>query len=102
MSDILDIIEELKDNSIRYTDCNPGNLVLKNNQVHLIDFDPNYVHFDFDKKNMRKLLESYDDLFFVLSKRFELIDMTAFYPKDFKAMRKRLTKVENKIMKNMR
>ena len=37
------------ENGIYYLDINPGNIVLSDNQIKLIDFDYYYVRFD--KKN---------------------------------------------------
>lgn len=102
LRDILDGLEELNDNSIGYSDSNPGNFILSNNKVQLIDFDPNYLFYDIDKNSVKKLLSNYDELVFLLCRRFELIDLPAFQPKDFKGMRKRLDKVENKVYKLMR
>lgn len=102
LRDILDVIEELRDNSIGYSDTNPGNFVFSDNNVQLIDFDPNYIFYDIDKKGVKRILTSYDELVFVLCRRFGLIDLPAYYPKDFKGMRKRLDKVENKVYKLMR
>ncbi len=99
LEDILDIIEELSDNNVYYFDTNPGNFVIKDNQVHLIDFDAKYIKYEVDKKLFRKLLLNYDELVFLTNKRFELCDLCAYKPKNFEGMRKHLVKVENRVMK---
>ena len=97
LSDILDITEELADNGIYYYDNHPGNFVFKDNEVQLIDFDPAHIKYEVDKKGYRKMLENYDQLVFLLNKRFELADLCVYYPKNIKGMRKHLIKIENKI-----
>ena len=99
---ILNALEELKDHSILYYDSNPGNFVIHNNQVEIIDFDHRCLRYEESKENIRKMLENFDELVFLVTKRLGLIDLPAFYPRNFKSMRKQLTKVENKIRKNMR
>ena len=102
LSNILDILEELKDNDILYTDSNMGNFIFKDNKVHLIDFEPPYVLHEQNKENIKKVLHWYDTLMFLLNRRFELIELCSYKPKDFEHMRKRLVKVENKVRKSMR
>ncbi len=100
MRDILGIIEELKDYGFYYTDSNMGNFIFKDNQVHLIDFEPLYMR-EASKENLKIVLKWYDELLFIVNKRFNLIDLPVYKPKDFKSMSKRLDKVENKVRKNM-
>lgn len=102
LSDVLDSIEELKEHGLGYMDCNPGNVILDNNKVRLIDFDPNYMEYEMGKKTDFELLKCYDTLVFVANKRFQLCDLPTYKPKDFKAMRKRLVKIENKVQKRLR
>ena len=97
----LDRLEELVDNGLYYTDCNTGNILFSGGESHLIDFDPGYVRMP-SKENAKVILDSYDTLMFVTLKRLGLIDLCAYKPKDFKAMRKRLEKVENKVRRRMR
>ena len=44
--DILNILQELIDNNIYYLDINPGNFVIFDNQVKLIDFDYRLIQFE--------------------------------------------------------
>ena len=61
-NDILSIIEELLDNSIYYTDINPGNIVLHDNKVKLIDFDYRFVHFQENNLRYKIVMSGYDYL----------------------------------------
>jgi len=100
-SDMVDIIEELVDNNISYFDTNPSNFVFSNNQIKLIDFDPecDRIKYEVDKKSIRKILKEIDFLVFVVTKRFQLADLCEHYPRSFKGYRKHLVKIENKIRK---
>lgn len=55
----LDLIQEMFDNGIYYTDINPGNLILKDNELKLIDFDPHFVKFDNKDKRLLSIMNSY-------------------------------------------
>ena len=101
LSDIISIIEELKDNEILYIDSNPGNFVLFNNQAKLIDFDPSYnrIRYGNDKHDIREVLKGIEELVFLANKRFGLYDLYVSRIKSFDAMRKHLVKVENKVRK---
>ena len=43
--DVLDIISSMYDNNISYTDIHPGNFILYDNQVKVVDFEPNYLYY---------------------------------------------------------
>ena len=49
LTDILKIISDMYDNNISYLDIHPGNFLLYNNEVKIIDFEPNYLYLK--KKN---------------------------------------------------
>lgn len=74
---IIDIVEELVINKIYYTDLNPGNFLVKNDIIKLIDFESSFISFDGGYKhiinnliNLLKLLKEnlnvdfnfYDDI----------------------------------------
>lgn len=63
LSNILKIVKLLYDNGIIYTDINPGNFVICNNEIKIIDFDPKYLFYeDNDNYYLSKLLLNYEDL----------------------------------------
>ena len=54
--DIVTNIEEMFDNRIYYTDINPGNFILTDNRVKIIDFEPDNVKFDERDKRLRNII----------------------------------------------
>ena len=61
--DIINIIEKMYKESIIYTDINPGNFLVYNNSVKIIDFESNYVRFT-NKRNeyFKSMLSNYNIL----------------------------------------
>ena len=57
--DILNLLNEMFENGVYYTDSNPGNIVLHNNQPKIIDFDFRYVKFDNKDKMLKAVLNNY-------------------------------------------
>lgn len=98
-NDILDILEELQNNGISYFDSNPGNFILKDNQVKLIDFDPKYLKYGITNENIKETLSRFDDLLFHTHLNLRLDNLSIYKAKDFQTMRKHLIKLENKIRK---
>lgn len=97
--DILRIIEELYENDIYYTDVHPGNFVLYNNKVKLIDFDPQYVHCRerFDKNSMKSILHNYENLLYKLNKGLLDNILCVYRANNFNNMREYVKKLEKKI-----
>lgn len=99
LNNILDILEELQNSSISYLDSNPSNFLIKDNQIKLIDFDPKYIYYGLNNKNISATLSRFDDLVFFLHLNLKLDNLTIYQAKNFKAMRKHLIKLENKMRK---
>lgn len=99
LNNILDILEELQNNGISYIDSNPSNFLIKDNQIKLIDFDPKYLYYGLNNKNICATLLRFDDLIFFLHLNFKLDNLAIHQSKNFKAMRKHLVKLENKMRK---
>jgi len=100
LNDILDILEELQNNGISYLDSNPTNIILKDNQVKLIDFEPKYLLYELTSENIKKTLSRFDDLVFYTHINFKLGNLPIYNSKNFKTMHKHLIKLENKTRKN--
>ena len=49
LNDILNIIESLFDNNVFYFDINYGNFLVSQNEMKIIDFEPNHMSFTKDK-----------------------------------------------------
>ena len=99
LNKILDILEELQDNGISYIDSNPSNFLIKDNQIKLIDFDPKYLLYGLNNKNINATLKRFDDLVYVLHLDFKIANLPIYKAKNFKTMRKHLVKLENKMRK---
>ena len=99
LNNILDILEELQNNGISYLDSNPSNFLIKDNKIKLIDFEPKYLYYGLNNKNICATLLRFDDLVFFLHLNFKLDDLAIHQAKNFKAMRKHLVKLENKMRK---
>ena len=55
LDDVLDLVYEMFENGVYYFDLNAGNLILIDNRVKIIDFDPRFVKFD-DKDNRLEII----------------------------------------------
>ena len=99
LNEILNVLEELQENGLSYIDSNPSNFLIKDNQIKLIDFDPKYLLYGLNKKNINATLERFDDLVFYLHQNFKLANLTIYKAKNFDVMRKHLVKLENKMRK---
>lgn len=99
MLDILDLLEELFNNGVYYTDIHTGNFVIHNNQIKLIDFDYNYIHFikNIDKKLLDIILWNYSRLFFYINKVYNLGEFGLDECHDFKYMKKFVKSMENHV-----
>ena len=98
-NEILDILEELQNNNIIYLDNNASNFIIKDNQIKLIDFEPQYLKYETNNKNIKRLLKSFDDLLYTIYSNLKLDDLVIHNSKDFKNMRKYLLKIENSMHK---
>lgn len=59
LHDVLDNIYEMFENEIYYIDISEGNIILNNNEVKIIDFDPIWVRFDLKDKMLEKIIWFY-------------------------------------------
>ena len=98
-NEILDILEELYDNGVCYFDSNSTNFVFKDNDVNLIDFDPQYIYFRKSRGPLLQTLCSFDGLVDKMNNRFIAHDEFIYLPSGFNGFRKHLVKVENRVRK---
>ncbi len=101
MYDTLLLIEELFENNVYYTDVHRGNFILSNNEVKLIDFDYSFIHYkeQRDNKLMRMVLQNYDDMLFMMMKRFGLGEIPYYRVNSFENMKKRVKRIEDQVRK---
>ena len=99
LNDVLDIIYEMYENGIYYTDSNPGNFVLVDNKVKLIDFDHRYVKFNDKDMNLKYVLSGYNYLLNAIKRTYELGNQELCPFKNFEQGKQYVKKMENSIRK---
>ena len=74
--DMLNIISGLYDNKVMYLDIHPGNFLLYNNDVKLIDFEPNYIYLK-QKTGFyyNRILHNYSIMVHTICRRLEFKDV---------------------------
>lgn len=82
---ILEQIEQLFEKGIMYLDIHPGNIVFYQNEIKLIDFDPDYIRFNRLKCYYEQIIHNYRRLinlslsFFYLDGELEsIVEETSF------------------------
>ncbi len=101
--DALNLIEELFENKIYYTDIHSGNFVIDNNQVKLIDFDYQYIYFKTKKEleYFKMILFNYESMFYILNKKFNLYNYGLDNSKNFNEIRRMIKQTENNVRKGL-
>ncbi len=85
--EVLELLEELFENNIAYFDVNPGNFVVYNNQIKIIDFERKYIEFEKTKMNefivINNYLESLNKLLHAvgINEHYDCILMEQTFPK---------------------
>ncbi len=96
--DVLDLLYELLDNDICYTDINPGNVIITDNKVKLIDFDYRYVLFNQKDTILKDVMYNFSQFVKVTLRNYNLYyQLDTFFKHDEE--KKYLKKLENKIRK---
>lgn len=95
--EVLDDVYEMFENGIYYLDTNPGNIILNDNKVKLIDFDPYYVKFDNKDARLIKMMDSYCFLLKCVLSNYKLIDDIKEIPTNFNEAKTLTKKLENTI-----
>lgn len=80
LEDVLNLIYEMFENGVYYSDINSGNLVLTDNQVKIIDFDPRFVKFKDKDKRLEIIMMTYNWLIREVMKYF---DFPYYFVEDF-------------------
>ena len=96
--EVLDLIYELLDNDICYTDINPGNIIITNNQVKLIDFDYRYVLFDKKDVFLKDVMYNFSQFVIATLRFYNFYYQVETYEKKGEE-KDYLKKLENKIRK---
>ena len=94
--ELLNIVYEMFENGIYYTDLNLGNIVINDNKLKVIDFDPRYVFFNQKDERLRNVLDGYY-LFIDSSLNILKLGNNSDEYYNFEETKKYLKKLENKI-----
>lgn len=96
--EILDIIKTMYDEEMIYLDIHPGNFLLYNNQVKLVDFEPGYVFFTNKKeKYYDKIINGYLYLINLIFRKFKLDNFEIYKGDSFDKVKEDIMKLEKKI-----
>lgn len=95
--EVLTRVYEMFENGIYYLDINTGNIILNDNQVKLIDFDPYYVQFDNKDDQLRKIMGAYILLLKTVLAKYGLDDNINDRPTNFNEAKSLTKKIENNI-----
>ena len=97
-NELLDVIYELIDNGVCFTDLNPGNILISDNSVKLIDFDYKYVYFTKNDLEINYVMYGYYMFIREMLKSFNLECLLDYY-KGYNESKTFLKKLENKVRK---
>lgn len=97
--EVLNILEELFENNISYLDVNGGNFVIYNNQVKIIDFEPEYISLKKMRYNEHIILNNYLE---TLGHLIKALGINEYYDcvmsdKEFSKIRTKVIDFENRI-----
>lgn len=98
--EIISILYELFEHEVYYTDINPGNFIIDDNQIRLIDFDPKYVTFNNKDLKLTVVLERYIDLINLVLKDVLLPSGYNESIHNFEEAKVFTKKIENEVRKN--
>jgi len=97
--DLLDLIYEMYENGIYYSDMNPGNIIITDNQIKLIDFDYRFVTFNDKDIKLRNIMSCYRWLLNYIIDKYKLGDTIYYRPIDFEDAKHYTKKLENSLRK---
>ncbi len=98
--DVLDLVQEMFDNGIYYSDINPGNIILTDEKVRLIDFDYRFVKFVNKDESLTKIMQCYKFLLNEVLENYKLAKDLAYIPSGFEDAKVFTKKMENKVRKS--
>ena len=98
--ELLDIIYEMFENGVYYNDIHPGNIVIFDNKIKIIDFDPYRVRFDNKDERLSNIMNNYCLFMKIVLKEFNLVDKFGDMYNNFQEAKVFTKKLENSIRKN--
>ena len=95
---ILELISKMHNNGVYYTDIRAGNFLLYNNEVKVIDFEPDYVRFkDRNGMYLDKILFNYASLVETILRRCGFEDVFFNAGEDFYETEKRVLSLRKSL-----
>ena len=97
--DIINIVEELYQKKIYYLDVHDGNFVFSNNEVKLIDFDPNYIEFSDNEKKDNFYILTYclENMIIYFFKKLKIFNLSYQNINSFDDMRSYVKKIGSNL-----
>ena len=96
---VLNNLWELFENDIYYTDINPGNILIDDNKVKIIDFEPVSVKFDKKTQRLKEILGFYSQLINYSLNKYQLYNPYTEVTNSFNDAKKLTRKIENRVRK---
>ena len=98
-NELLEIIWQMFENNVYYTDINPGNVIIDNNKIKMIDFDYRYVLFDKKDESLKIVLSGYYYFLKNTLTKLNLYNNQNIVYDNFEKTKKYLKTLENQIRK---
>ena len=96
--DILTLIRIMYEKGIHYIDPNPGNFLVYNNIMKVIDFEPNYVFFDKNyDKHMQSTLRRFGEMVNYILLRFGFKNVVFYVGRDFSNTEKNILELRKRL-----
>ncbi len=97
-NDVLDTVYEMFENGIYYRDINPGNIIINQNEVKIIDFDYRFVHFDNKNYRLNAIMYTYALLIHDILSKYQL-DSRIEIAHNFEEAKVLTKQLENQVRK---
>ena len=96
--DILHLLTIMYNKGVYYTDANSGNFIIYNNEIKVIDFEPQFVFFsDYTGKHLNKILSKYTELVNAVFRRYNLEDLGLLQQDSFYETEKKILELRKRI-----
>lgn len=96
--DILHLLIIMYNKGVYYTDANSGNFIIYNNEIKVIDFEPEFVFFsDNSGKHLNKSLKKYTELVNAIFKRYGLNNLVFTQQEDYYKTEEKVLELRKRI-----
>lgn len=95
---ILHLVILMHSKGVFYTDANSGNFIVFNNEIKVIDFEPQFVFFSDDNgKHLKDTLKKFTDLVNALFRRYNFKDFALLQQDSFSETEKKILALRKSI-----